>query len=117
MVALLHKYSCGMPLKRISDEFARNDVNLSRGTIANWTIRCAERYLSLVYDRLRKYLCEQSVVQAGETPVLVTKDGRPGNTKSSMFVYRTSELQKERSVILFKYEKTRGHKHPAEFPC
>ncbi len=109
------KYSCGMPLKRISDEFARNDVNLSRGTLANWTIRCAERYLSLVYDRLRKYLCEQSVVQADETPVQVTKDGRPGNTKSSMFVYRTSELQKERSVVLFKYEKTRGHQHPAEF--
>ena len=89
--------------------------NLSRGTLANWTIRGAERYLSLVYDRLRKYLCEQSVVQADETPVLVTKDGRPGNTKSSMFVYRTSELQKERPVVLFKYEKTRGHQHPAEF--
>ena len=109
------KYSCGVPLKRISDEFARNDVNLSRGTLANWTIRCAERYLSLVYDRLRKYLCEQSVVQVDETPVLVTKYGRPGNTKSSMFVYRTSELQKESSVVLFKYEKTRGHQHPAEF--
>ena len=47
--------------------------------------------------------------------MLVTKDGRPGNTKSSMFVYRTSELQKERPVVLFKYEKTRGHQHPAEF--
>ena len=104
-----------MPLNRISEEFARNDVNLSRGTLANWTIRCAERYLSLVYDRLKKHLCEQSVIQTDETTVGVTKDGRPGTAASYMFVYRTSELQKENPVILYKYEKTRGHEHAKEF--
>ena len=109
------KYANAMPLNRISEEFARNDVNLSRGTLANWTIRCAERYLSLVYDRLKKHLCEQSVIQADETIVGVTKDGRPGTATSYMFVYRTSELQKENPVILYKYEKTRGHEHTKEF--
>lgn len=109
------KYANAMPLNRISEELARNDVNLSRGTLANWTIRCAELYLSLVYDRLKKYLCEQSVIQADETTVGVTKDGRPGTTNSYMFVYRTSELQKENPVILYKYEKTRGHEHAKEF--
>ena len=109
------KYANAMPLNRISEELARNDVNLSRGTLANWTIRCAERYLSLVYDRLKKHLCEQSVIQADETIVGVTKDGRPGTATSYMFVYRTSELQKENPVILYKYEKTRGHEHTKEF--
>ena len=109
------KYANAMPLNRISEELARNDVNLSRGTLANWTIRCAELYLSLVYDRLKKYLCEQSVIQADETTVGVAKDGRPGTTNSYMFVYRTSELQKENPVILYKYEKTRGHEHAKEF--
>ena len=63
---------------------------LSRATMANWVIRCAKRYLSLVYDRLRTELCSRHVLQVDETTCQVTKDGRSSDTKSYMFVYRTS---------------------------
>lgn len=109
------KYTNAMPLYRISQELERNNVILSRATMANWMIRCSERYLSLVYDRLHQYLCQQSVLQADETSVEVTKDGRSAGSKSYMFVYRTSELLPDKPVILYKYEKTRGHTHAAEF--
>lgn len=52
--------------------------------MANWVIRCSERYLSLVYDKLREHLCRQSVIQADETTCQVTKDGREGVNKSYM---------------------------------
>lgn len=81
---------------------------LGRATMANWVIRCSERYLSLVYDRLQKHLCAQKYIQADETTCQVTKDGRPSNTKSYMFVYRTSELVKEKPVILYQYAMTRS---------
>jgi len=54
--------------------------------MANWVIRCAERYLSLVYDRLRTELCSRRILQVDETTCQVTKDGLCSNTKSYMFV-------------------------------
>ena len=47
------KYVNAVPLYRQEQEFARNDVNISRQVMANWMITTAERYLSLVYDRLK----------------------------------------------------------------
>ena len=46
------KYVNAVPLYRQEQEFERNDVNISRQTMANWVIRPTEKYLSLVYDRL-----------------------------------------------------------------
>ena len=108
------KYTNAIPLYRISQEFERSDLMLSRATMANWVIRCSERYLSLVYDRLREYLCQQKVLQVDETTCQVTKDGRASNTKSYMFVYRTSELSKVPTVILYDYQATRSSKHVLE---
>ena len=108
------KYSNALPLYRISQEFERNDLVLSRATMANWVIRCSERYLSLLYDRLQRHLCQQTVLQVDETTCQVIKDGRASNTKSYMFVYRTSELEKERPVILYDYQATRSSKHVLE---
>ena len=70
------KYTNAIPLYRIAQDFEQSDMILGRATMANWVIRCSERYLSLVYDRMREYLCRQSVIQADETTCQVTKDGR-----------------------------------------
>lgn len=109
------KYTNAIPLYRIAQEFERNDFKLSRATMGNWVIRCAERYFSLVYDRLRSYLCQQKVLQVDETTCQVTKDGRASNTKSYMFVYRTSELSQVHPVILYDYQTTRSSKHVQKF--
>ena len=50
------KYTNAIPLYRIAQDFEQNDMILGRATMANWVIRCSERYLSLVYDRLQKHL-------------------------------------------------------------
>ena len=108
-------YTNAIPLYRIAQDFEQNDMLLSRATMANWVIRCAERYLSLVYDRLRTELCKRHVLQADETTCQVTKDGRSSDTKSYMFVYRTSEHCPERPVILYQYAMTRSRSNVQRF--
>ena len=61
------KYTNAIPLYRIAQDFEQSDMILGRATMANWVIRCSERYLSLVYDRLQKHLCSQTIIQADET--------------------------------------------------
>ena len=109
------KYTNAIPLYRIAQDFEQSDMILGRATMANWVIRCSERYLSLVYDRMREHLCRQSVIQADETTCQVTKDGRESINKSYMFVYRTSELSKDRPVVLYQYGKTRSKSNIRKF--
>ena len=109
------KYTNAIPLYRIAQDFEQSDMILGRATMANWVIRCSERYLSLVYDRLQEHLRKQNVIQADETTCQVTKDGRPSNTKSYMFVYRTSEHATEKPVILYQYGKVRSKSNIQKF--
>ena len=109
------KYTNAIPLYRIAQDFEQSDMILGRATMANWVIRCAERYLSLVYDRLREHLCQNKVLQVDETTCQVTKDGRSSDAKSYMFVYRTSELSVGKPVILYQYSKTRSRSSVQRF--
>ena len=109
------KYVNGLPLYRISQEFLRNDIHISRQVMANWMIQCADRYLGILYDRLHKEMYRFHVLQADETPVMVTKDGRPANSKSYMWIYRTGKSYTDTPVILYEYQRTRKSDHPEEF--
>lgn len=97
------KYVNSMPLYRMEQEFKRNDVNLNRQNMANWTIQCADRYLAVLYDYLHKLLYGYHVLQADETPVEVTKDGRPAGSKSYMcYVLSLKERLKYKKSNVFK---------------
>ena len=109
------KYVNGLPLYRISQEFLRNDIHISRQVMANWMIQCADRYLGILYDRLHKEMYQFHVLQADETSVMVTKDGRPANSKSYMWIYRTGKSYTDTPIILYEYQRTRKADHPEEF--
>lgn len=114
--AVIHgKYTNAVPLYRQEQEFARNDVNISRQTMANWVITSAERYISLVYDRMKEELLNSPVIHADETPVMVTKDGREGMHKNYMWVYRSGSMCKVNQAVLYDYQKTRKADAPHEF--
>lgn len=108
------KYVNAAPLYRLEQEFERNEIPISRQTMSSWLMKCAERYLSLLYDRLIIYLRTGIVIHADETPVLVTKDGRKAGTKSYMWVYRSNAFD-EKAVVIYEYQKTRKKDHPKEF--
>ena len=59
-------------------------MNINRQNMTNLVMRVTERYLNLLYDRLHGILFEAHTLQADETTVEVTKDGRSAGSKSYM---------------------------------
>ncbi len=108
------KYINALPLYRQEQEYKRNGVSISRQTMANWCILSAERYLSLITERLKEELLKAHVIHADETPVTVKKDGREGIHQNYMWVYRSGELCKADPVIIYDYRKTRKADAPKE---
>ncbi len=109
------KYVNGMPLYRISKEFERNDIHISKQVMANWMIQIGDRYLGCLYDRMHEKLMSYHVLQADETPVHVSKDGRPANSFSYMWVYRSGKYYRSTPIVLYDYRKNRNAEAPIEF--
>lgn len=109
------KYVNAVPLYRLEQEFQRYDLQITRQNMANWCIRLAEEYLSILYDYLHKELYFYHVIQADETPVLVNHDGRKAGSKSWMWVYRSGHLYQKQQIVLYEYQQTRNASHPREF--
>ena len=109
------KYVNAVPLYRLEQEFQRYGLQITRQNMANWCIRLAEEYLSILYDYLHKELYFYHVIQADETPVLVNHDGRGAGSKSWMWVYRSGHLYQKQQIVLYEYQQTRNASHPREF--
>ncbi|MBQ2678330.1 MAG: IS66 family transposase [Firmicutes bacterium] len=118
------KYVNSLPLARIEKEFERNGVFISRQTMANWTIQCSKKYLTPIYDLLHEKLLELDVNQCDETPVQVVNDNDPNDLedikspaghKNWMWVHRSGEYYTDRQIVLFEYQRGRGHEHPEAF--
>lgn len=117
------KYTNALPLYRIEQEFKRNDINISRQTMANWMIGIAEHYLPPLYDALKERLLRYHVNQADETPVQVLHlSDEKGNSKPEvntstcyMWVHRSGEFYKEEPVVLYEFVHGRGHEYPLAF--
>lgn len=109
------KFVNAVPYDRLSKEFERNGIHISSTNMAGWTIKCGEQYLSDVYEELKKHLLSVPVIQADETPVKVSKDGRKAGSNSYMWVYRTGCREDVPPVILYEYQRTRNASHPREF--
>ena len=109
------KYVNAVPLYRQEKEFERYGISITRAEMARWTVLCAERYLSVLYDYLHKELYKYHVIQADETPVRVTKENRSEGTKHYMWVYRTGKYSSDRNIVLYDYQPTRKTDHPRKF--
>ena len=87
------KYNNALPLERQSKAYKRNGIQLSTNTMANWVIKSADNYLSLLYDRLHELIYKNHTIHADETPVKVMRiDGAKikNGKKTYIWVYRNS---------------------------
>ena len=110
------KYVNGMPLARQEREFARYGLNLSTKTMANWIIGCADRYLKLMYDRMKEEFLNSQYIHCDETRIQVTGEpDQKGSTQNWMWVYLTDEYSGAPRMALFDYERTRAGYHPVKF--
>lgn len=118
------KYVNAVPLYRLENEFRCNGVNISRQVMANWVIRCSEKYLDALVGRMKEELLKEDVTQADETTVQVINDNDPTNPedvkkpaghKNYMWIHRSGEFNKERPIILYEYQRGRDHSIPLNY--
>lgn len=110
------KYVNGMPLARQEREFARYNLNLSTKTMANWIIGCADRYLKLLYDRMKEEFLKSRYIHCDETRIqVIGEPDQKGSTQNWMWVYLTDEYSGSPRMALFDYERTRAGYHPVKF--
>lgn len=112
---MTQKFVNGMPLYRQEQDFNRMGIGLSRQTMSNWLIKCAEDWLEPIYDVLHQMLREQQILHADETVLQVLHEpGKPAQSKSYMWLYRTSE-DSGMPIVLYEYQPDRSAKRPSEF--
>ena len=100
------KYQYGLPLYRQEAMFKQHGIELSRKTMADWIIRCAELFKPL-YDQLHQHLLRQPVIQADETSLKVVDSDK---ATSYMWLYAIilccSNLPRPRHVVSDKFENS-----------
>ena len=110
------KYVNGMPLARQEREFARYDLKLSTKTMANWIINCADRYLKLLYDRMKEEFLKSRYIHCDETRLqVIDEPEQQGSAQNWMWVYLTDRYSEAPQMVLFDYERTRAGYHPKTF--
>lgn len=109
------KYQNGLPLNRQESEWKQLGVPLSRATLANWIIYCAENYLCHVYDYFHRQLRMRKYLMADETRVQVLNEPeRNPETDSWMWLFRSGEDGLP-PILLYHYTETRAKFHAASF--
>ena len=71
--------------------------------------------LSVFYDYLHERIYDYHVLQADETPVLVSKENRTEGSKHYMWVYRTGKMYLDKQIVLYEYQPSRNASHPRAF--
>jgi len=109
------KYVNGIPLYRLEKGFTYDGVILSRQTMANWIVYCAQNYLAAIYMLLVATFLKETIGHADETVVQVLREpGRAAQTKSYEWLYRTGRHSKN-PVVIYEYQETRKQEHPQKF--
>jgi transposase len=115
---LTSKYADHLPLYRQSEIYAREGVELSRSTLADWVGGCSQLLAPLV-DALQRYVLGGEKLHADDTPVPVLQPGR-GTTKTGrLWTYvrdsRSAPLDEaspEPAAVWFAYSPDRKGEHP-----
>jgi transposase len=111
---MTQKYVDGLPLYRQEKQFTRMGINLSRQTFAKWMIIGADRWLSVLYNRMHILLLKLDILQADETTLQVLHEpDRPATSKSYLWLYRTGK--EGPPIILYDYQETRAGENPKNF--
>ncbi len=112
---IVEKCVMGSPLYRQEKSWQRDGIPITRQTMANWLIRCSEDYFEPIYTELHRLLCLQQCLHADETVFQVLREpGKPAQSQSRMWLYRTSVGAKH-PIVLYDYQPDRKQERPREF--
>ena len=104
------KYVDGLPLYRLSKQFARIAVDIPRQTMARWMVQSGD-VLQPVINLMRERLLEGDYIHCDETTVQVLEEpGKSAQSKSYMWVQVSGTP--EQPVVLFDYDPSRSAQVP-----
>ena len=112
------KYVNALPIERQARAFKDNGINLATNTMSNWVIKNAEKYLSLIYDRMHELIYDSKVIHADESPVKcmrIDKAKIKNGKKTYMWVYRNNPHCSKYPIVLYDWQPSRKADHPREF--
>jgi len=106
------KYQFGLPLYRQEAMFKQYGIELSRQTMADWMLKCAD-LLTPLYDRLHELILNQPVIGADETTLKVVSEDK---AKCYMWVYTSGADSPEGAlpntdipnIVLYDYQSSRA---------
>lgn len=111
---LISKYLDHLPLYRLEQIAARDNVILSRSTLADWVGRSGVALQPLV-DRLIWHLLQGNTLHADETPVAQLDPGQGKTKKAYLWAYRSNDLAPGPRIIVFDYQPGRSGSHARNF--
>lgn len=107
---LTAKYLDHLPLYRLEQIAARDQVILARSTLADWVGRVGIA-LQPVVDRLGEHLRRRAMLHADETPVAQLDPGSGKTQKAYLWAYRSNDLEAGPRIIVFDYQPGRSGAH------
>lgn len=110
------KYQYGLPLYRQEAMFKQYGIELSRKSMAQWMIKCADS-LQILYEQLRQTLLQQAVIQADETTLKVIGEDKP---TCYMWVYCSGTDSPNANgdipnIVLYDYQPRRAGQCAVDF--
>ena len=112
---MYQKYANSLPLYRQEKDWKQYGAQVSRTTLANWIIYCAQHYFQPLYDYFHRELLKRSFAMADETRVQVLhEEGRRAQSQSFMWLFRSGEDGLP-VIIMYGYSPTRSGSHAREF--
>jgi transposase len=108
------KYADHLPLYRIEQMAARQDVILSRSTLAEWMGRVGVALTPLA-ERLAEMLKRENVLHADETPVAQLDPGAGKTKRAYLWAYHSNRLAAGPPIVVFDYQASRSGSHASDF--
>jgi len=83
--------------------------------MSNRLLKACNNWLEPIYGAMKRRLCEREVLHADETTLQVLhEDGKSAQSKSYMWLYRTSGEAKQQ-IVLYDYQPNRKAENPEGF--
>ncbi|MCW5618641.1 MAG: IS66 family transposase [Nitrosomonas sp.] len=111
---IISKYLNHLPLYRLERIAAREQVTLSRSTLAEWVGRTGVALHPLA-DRLVGHLLQGNTLHADESPVAQLEPGNGKTRKAYLWVYRSNDLDLGPRIVIFDYQTGRSSRHAQNF--
>lgn len=110
----ISKYLDHLPLYRLEQIAARQQVPIARSTMSEWIGRMGVALQPLA-DRLADLLRARASLHADETPVQQLDPGKGKTQRAYLWAYRSNDLDGGPPIVVFDYQSSRSGQHARNF--